>query len=420
MDPEVAERGPPRTWDHPPTVETVEYEEEESDGTQELERYTTPDQFRERSSEDARSPRPNSQSVPDEIEEPEVAIKKPLSNLKSLKSSVVGVKGKKIMKLTKGVANEGDQSPAPFLTTRAQTFQSGAIPPLPRAPTFQSDNRGGQDYGQNRRSVEPSKLNIENTTSDSESDSRGPPLPQAPTFGSKTRRSVKLGELNNENTTSDSESDSRDPPLPRPPLPPPFGPKTQDYRPLPPPFGSKTQDYRPLTPPFRSKTQDYRPLTPPFGSETQDYPQQETTPPLPRAWTSRVQLSTPPSLPPASTFRMKSSRTKTQAYPRNETIPPLPRASTFQADDQDQDRGGSRLGKKMTSDSDSESLRHEPIRSKTQDYPRHENVLPLPRASTFQASDRGRFRKEFIPRAQGNARKKKKFSALRRMFRLDD
>jgi len=61
--------------------------------------------------------------------------------------------------------------------------------------------------------------------------------------------------------------------------------------------------------------------------------------------------SAPPTIP---SFPGKPHRSKTQEYPRHETIPPLPRAQTFQ-ENRGRERGGSRLKQEVTSGSESDS-----------------------------------------------------------------
>jgi curved DNA-binding protein CbpA len=107
--------------------------------------------------------------------------------------------------------------------------------------------------------------------------------------------------------------------------------------------------------------------------------------------TRKPSLQTYSSAPPtAGAFvREKPSRSKTQDYPRHTTepIPNLPRASTFQAGDRGRDRGGgSRLRKEVTSDSDSESPIHQsprqshspPRRTQTRYVYENGATIPVP------------------------------------------
>ncbi|KAE9379761.1 DnaJ-domain-containing protein [Stipitochalara longipes BDJ] len=104
--------------------------------------------------------------------------------------------------------------------------------------------------------------------------------------------------------------------------------------------------------------------------------------------TRKPSLQSYSSAPPAAAEFMRSkpapSRSKTQDYPRHEPMPPLPRASTFQSGDRGRDRG-SRLKKEVTSDSESDSPiypsarhSHSPPRRHTQTRYVYENGATVP------------------------------------------
>jgi curved DNA-binding protein CbpA len=98
------------------------------------------------------------------------------------------------------------------------------------------------------------------------------------------------------------------------------------------------------------------------------------SPPPTRKPTLQTYNSAPPAAAEFARTKPMPSRSKTQDYPRHETVPPLPRAATFQSGDRDRGRGSSsRLRKEVASDSDSDS----PIYPS----PRHSHSPP-PRTTT--------------------------------------
>ena len=99
------------------------------------------------------------------------------------------------------------------------------------------------------------------------------------------------------------------------------------------------------------------------------------SPPPTRKPSLQSYSSAPPAEPEFVRSKPMPSRSKTQDYPRHEAMPPpLPRASTFQSGDRGRDRGGSRLKKEVTSDSESDSPIHP--------SPRHSHSPPPRRTQT--------------------------------------